>query len=156
MRFVKNIVIHCSAGYGTVESVKAFWKNKLGWKDVGYHFYIDEDGTVHQLATLDKVTNGVLGQNASSVHISYKGGVNRKDYSKAEDSRTEAQKCAIVNTINKVIAELKATQSTKDIKILGHRDFSPDSNGNGVIEKWERIKECPSYDAIPEYKSIKR
>ena len=35
--------------------------------------------------------------------------------------------------------------------ILGHRDFSNDKDGSGVIESWERIKECPCFDAIPEY-----
>lgn len=155
MRRIDHIVIHCSAGYGSVESIKAYWKNKLGWKEVGYHYFIDEDGTVHNLAPLSTVTNGVAGHNANSVHISYKGGVNRANYNKAEDTRTEAQKCAIVNIINKVLKELLPFQSTAKIKIVGHRDFSPDKNGNGVIESWERIKECPSFNAIPEYADIK-
>jgi len=154
MRKIKYIVIHCSAGYGTVESIKKFWKEKLKWKQVGYHYFIDEDGTTHNLATHDIITNGVKGFNTNAIHISYQGGVERSNVNKAKDSRTEAQKTAIIDTIKKVLVELKKTQTISEIKILGHRDFSVDKNKNGIIESWERIKECPSFDAIPEYKNI--
>jgi N-acetylmuramoyl-L-alanine amidase len=30
--------------------------------------------------------------------------------------------------------------------ILGHRDLSPDKNGDGVIERSEWVKHCPSFD----------
>ena len=30
--------------------------------------------------------------------------------------------------------------------ILGHRDFSPDRNGNGHVEPFEWLKECPGFD----------
>lgn len=154
MRLVKYIVIHCSAGFGSVDAIKSYWKNTLKWKQVGYHRFIDEDGTVHKLANIDTVTNGVAGYNANSVHISYKGGVERTNVNKAKDTRTSEQRKAIVSTINEVLDELSKYQDVSKIKILGHRDFSPDKNGNGVIESWERIKECPSYDAIPEYAHI--
>lgn len=154
MRNIKYIVIHCSAGFGTLESVKKFWKSK-GWQNVGYHFYIDSDGTVHKLANLTQITNGVLGYNTNSVHISYQGGVDKNNVSKAMDTRTVAQKQAIEKVITTILTELKETfkMDLSKIKILGHRDFSPDKNGSGVIESWERIKECPSFDAIPEYRN---
>jgi hypothetical protein len=37
---------------------------------------------------------------------------------------------------------------TKDLGIVGHFDYSKDGNNNGTIEKWERVKECPSFDVI--------
>ena len=37
---INNIVIHCSAGFGNVESIQNFWKNNLKWKSKGYHFVI--------------------------------------------------------------------------------------------------------------------
>lgn len=153
-RFIKAIVIHCSAGFGSLESVQNFWKKSLGWKAPGYHYFIDEDGTIHQLAPITDVTNGVAGHNSSIVNISYKGGVDRKNVNKAVDTRTTEQKCAIKHCINEVLDELSKTQDVSKIEIKGHRDFSPDKNGNGIIEAWERIKECPSFDAIPEYKHM--
>ena len=32
-------------------------------------------------------------------------------------------------------------------RLCGHRDLSPDLNGNGEIEPEEWIKECPCFDA---------
>lgn len=155
MRNIKYIVIHCSAGFGNLESVKKHWKEVLGWKTVGYHYFITEDGTVTQLADINTITNGVKGFNSQSVHISYQGGVQKTNLSKAQDTRTDAQKKSIINTIQLVLKQLRANkQDTSKVIILGHRDFSPDKNGNGVVDSWERIKECPSFDAIPEYKHL--
>lgn len=154
MRKITHIAIHCSAGFGDLKSIKAFWKSK-GWKSPGYHFFIETDGTIHKLSSLKLETNGVLGFNKSLINISYQGGVDRKNVNKAIDTRTVQQKCAILHCINEVLDELTAEgQDVSKIKIQGHRDFSPDKNGNGVIESWERIKECPSFDAIPEYKDV--
>lgn len=150
MRLIKHIVIHCSAGFGNPESVKAFWK-RLGWENVGYHFFITTDGTIHKFAGLNAITNGVAGYNKHAVHIAYQGGVDKNDVRRAMDTRTFAQKRSLEAIIVGVLDELAKHQNTRDIKILGHRDLSPDQNKNGIIESWERIKECPSFDAIPEY-----
>ena len=153
MRHIKFIVIHCTAGHGDLASVKRFWKDTLKWKTGGYHKFVDYDGSVTDLYGLETVTNGVKGFNNHSVNIAYRGGINRSS-GKAEDTRTELQKAGILNAINAILTELKKTQSVAGIKIQGHRDFSPDKNGNGVIESWERIKECPCFDAEKEYKWV--
>lgn len=154
MRSIKNIVIHCTAGHGNLESIQRFWRDVRKWKSPGYHYFIDYDGTVTRLAPLHSVTNGVAGHNSNSIHIAYRGGVSKTNVNKAEDTRTQEQKEAIIKTIQEVLFHLKHTQSISNVAILGHRDFSPDKNGNGVIDSWERIKECPSFDAIPEYKHL--
>ncbi|MCO5229606.1 MAG: N-acetylmuramoyl-L-alanine amidase [Chitinophagales bacterium] len=156
MRLIKGITIHCTAGYGDVESIKEFWKKKLGWKVVGYHFFIYEDGRVVQLAPLSTVTNGVKGYNSDRVHIAYQGGVEKGNVKKAKDTRTIAQKLAIESTIENVIRELHEHQDVSKLEIKGHRDFSPDQNKNGIIDPWERIKECPSFDALSEYRALLR
>ena len=33
-------------------------------------------------------------------------------------------------------------------KVMGHREFSPDKNGDGEIEPQEWIKACPSFDVL--------
>lgn len=153
MRFIETIFIHCTAGFGDVGAIRKHWKS-MGWKSDGYHFFIYEDGTVVKLNGLDKVTNGVANHNSKSVHISYQGGVEKKNVTKAMDTRTEAQKAAILDTIFLVIEELKLTQKVSGLQIKGHRDISPDKNLNGKVDSWERIKECPSFDAISEYSWI--
>ena len=130
MRKVKYIAVHCTAGSqkATVNDLLAEFKRK-GWKAPGYHYVITADGKIHQLLDTEKVSNGVKGYNSVSVNIAYTGGMD------GVDNRTDEQKYP-------------------DAVIQGHRDFSPDLNGNGKIEKSEWIKMCPSFDAKTEYKGI--
>jgi len=150
---VKTIVIHCTAGFGSIESIKRFWKNTLGWKSVGYHRVVDVDGKIHDLAGLSTITNGVRGYNSSSIHIAYIGGVDKDNVHKAEDTRTDKQKLMIDHCISTALLWLEKNGVNIDnILVCGHRDFSTDQNKNGVIESWERIKECPSFDALHEHR----
>lgn len=150
-RIIKWLVVHCTAGWQnetTAEVIKGFRAN--GWKNNGYHFLISADGTVENITNIDNIANGVAGHNANSIHISYKGGI-KKENGKlvAVDNRTPQQRAALV----KVLTELK--QAHPEAKIKGHRDFSPDKDKDGVIEPFEYIKQCPCFDAIPEYSFIK-
>ncbi|WP_143960234.1 N-acetylmuramoyl-L-alanine amidase [Litoribacter populi] len=158
MRQIDNIFIHCTAGFGDVAAIRRWWRTPKpqgpGWKNDGYHFFIYTDGTIEPLMPIDRVSNGVQGFNSNSIHIAYQGGVDRKNVNKAVDTRTDEQKASILYVINEVMEVLKKHQSIEHIKIAGHRDASPDKNGNGVIDPWERIKDCPSFCAIPEYKWI--
>lgn len=162
---IKFCTLHCSAGYGNISSMEKFWKEKLGWKGKGYNIIIDLLGQKWYLGdegyTLDKskanfeiITNGVKGFNSQSVHISYIGGVKKDNYKIAEDTRTTVQKIAIESAIYDVLGWLDKNGkdiTDDDLQILGHRDFSKDKDGSGVIEPWERIKECPSFSAIDKY-----
>lgn len=147
---VKNIVIHCSAGFGDKKSILAFWKT-LGWKSVGYHRLIDLNGIVHELADFSAITNGVKGFNDSTIHICYIGGVEKVgNVFKGKDTRNDAQNKGIDYAIQEAIKWLKLNGKdvTKDLGVVGHFDFSKDGNNNGTIESWERVKECPSFNVI--------
>lgn len=155
---IKFIAIHCSAGFGKRASIEAFWKSK-GWRSPGYHRLIYTDGTIHKLLPFAATSNGVLGFNNETINICYIGGVEnsgtlRSPNWKAKDTRTEAQKTAIKTCINEAQHWLKQNKNTNKIIVQGHRDFSPDLNKNGIIESWERIKECPSFDAKKEYQTL--
>ena len=41
-----------------------------------------------------------------------------------------------------------------DCRVCGHRDLSPDKNGNGEIEPEEWMKACPCFDAEEEFKEL--
>ena len=151
---IKNIFIHCTAGYGTIESIKKFWKT-LGWNSPGYHLIVDLDGVIHQIQPFNLYSNGVKGFNTNSINISYIGGVEKNNVNKALDSRTPEQKQALIKAIQTAIKWVEDNGGSRSkLSIKGHRDLSPDKNGNGKIDSWERIKECPSFDAIPEYKYL--
>lgn len=143
MRKIKYIAVHCTAGSqkSTVNDLLAEFKRK-GWKAPGYHYVITADGKIHQLLDTEKVSNGVKGYNSVTVNIAYTGGMD------GVDNRTDEQKKYLI-----VLLKL-LRKRYPDAVIQGHRDFSPDLNGNGKIEKNEWIKMCPSFDAKTEYKGI--
>lgn len=128
MRNIKYIVVHCTATspFTTVESIQRHWRDVQGWKSPGYHYLIKHDGTIVQLATEDKVTNGVAGYNPASIHISYIGGVTADN--KPYDTRTPAQQMAML----KLLLDVQRRYPAAEIK--GHRDFP------------NVAKACPSFD----------
>lgn len=155
-RRIDYIAVHCTASREgqamTVEQIRAGHKAQ-GWSDIGYHYVVTLDGRVHLGRDVDVAGAHVSGYNAHSIGISYVGGLEndpRKPYNqlKAKDTRTEAQKNALLN----LLVDLRKLYPKA--KIQGHRDFSPDRNGNGTIEPNEWIKACPSFDAKTEYRMI--
>ena len=147
MRKIERIFVHCTASSQAwgVGELSAEFKRK-GWKNPGYHYVVTSDGRIHQMLDDSKVSNGVKGYNSTSVNVAYVGGIDAKG--KAVDNRTAAQKKALVDLL-KILRK-----RYPKAKILGHRDISPDQKGNGRVDQWERIKECPCFDAITEYKDI--
>ena len=60
------------------------------------------------------------------------------------DTRTLRQKEAM----HRLIANL--LQSYPEARVVGHRDLSPDKNYNGIVDPWERTKECPCFEVKAE------
>lgn len=147
MRAINEIIIHCSATpEGRDVSVADIrqWHLQRGFNDIGYHYVVYRDGSVHIGRALRLVGAHCLGHNAHSIGICYIGGVDARTL-KPKDTRTPEQKVAL----RKLIDELR-TRFPK-ARVLGHRDTSPDKNGNGKIERWEWLKDCPCFDAVKEY-----
>ena len=119
----------------------------------GYNYVIPENGEIQRGRKIGRITAGATGYNKGYVHICYIGGYDKNN--KIKDTRTKAQKHAL-NILIESIIEGKVSHKLPNvifnIKVIkGHRDLSPDINNNGKIDKFERIKSCPCYDAIPEY-----
>lgn len=134
------IVIHCTAGPSnqSIEAIKNYWKNTLGWKGVGYHVIIKANGEAVYLAPPTAIVNGVKGYNSRAYHICYIGG-------NTGDTRTDAQKKTIIEEVK------KARELYPHAEIVKHRDLSPDLDGDGVIEPFEWVKLCPQFNATEEY-----
>lgn len=149
MKDIKYLVVHCTATKEgkpyTIEQVRQ-WHLDKGWSDIGYHYLIDLDGCVHKGRPDIKQGAHVRGYNKNSLGIVYVGGLDSNG--KAKDTRTEAQKHALECILNDL-----STLHPQAV-IQGHRDFSPDTNKNGVVDSFERIKECPCFDAKIEYNHI--
>lgn len=154
MRRITRIFVHATASWQdttTVDSLKAEFKAK-GWKNPGYHWVIFPSGRIVKLLDEEKVANGVKDYNSNSIHVAWVGGIKYNDNKKvmSYDNRTLSQKAALYDLLTKL--KLKY----KNAMIMGHRDISPDLNHNGIVDPWERIKECPCFDAMVEYMDINK
>lgn len=148
MRNIKYLVVHCTASQpeAEVKPIIDYWKNVKKWNTVGYHFLIDNTGKVNDLLSVGIASNGVAGHNSESINICYIGGIDRKG--KPADTRSKEQKEALITLLTRLKADYPKA------KIVGHRDLSPDLNGDGIIQVSEWLKMCPSFDAITEYKHL--
>lgn len=140
-RFIDKIIIHCSASKEgqnlTVEQIDKMHR-KRGFAGIGYHFVIYLDGSIHDGRDISKVGAHTTGYNTGSIGICYVGGLDKNG--KIKDTRTYQQK----NSLYKLVRELMKIYPIKEVK--GHRDYSPDTNGDGVISKYEWIKGCPCFE----------
>ena len=147
MRTIKYIAVHCTAGNQkqTIEALRAEFKRK-GWKNPGYHYVVKPDGGIVQMHPDERASNGVQGYNSVTINVAYIGGIDAQG--NGTDNRTEAQKKSLASLLK--ILKKKYPEAV----IQGHRDFSPDLNKNGQIEKNEWIKLCPCFNAKEEYANL--
>ena len=149
MRDITKAIIHCSATKEgvdlDVEDIRKMHK-KRGWSDIGYHFLIKLDGTIEKGRPISIMGAHVRGHNKDSVGIVYIGGLDEKG--KAKDTRTTAQQSSLLSLLNSIAMIFPI----KEIK--GHRDYSKDLDGDGVVESHEWMKQCPCFDAQDEYKFL--
>lgn len=150
MRKINKVIIHCSAtpegrDY-TVADIDR-WHRERGFNEIGYHYVVYRDGSVHAGRDVAKIGAHCKGQNADSIGICYIGGMTA-DNKQAKDTRTDAQKRALRVLIAKLVKEYPIKE------ILGHRDTSPDTDGDGIVEPHEWTKMCPCFDAREEYKDL--
>lgn len=141
MREINLIVVHCSA----TRADRDFTENDLevchrhrGFNGAGYHFYIRKNGDIKNTRPLEKPGAHALGYNAHSIGICYEGGLDVR-YRPA-DTRTEWQKHSLRVLIRTLLMDYPGC------RVCGHRDLSPDRNGDGRISPEEWVKECPCFE----------
>lgn len=149
MRSIKYIVIHCTAtkaGAHVDLNMVDRWHRNRGWSGIGYHYLIELSGKISVGRPEIKQGAHVKGFNKQSIGVVYVGGLDKNNAPK--DTRTPGQKSALIY----LLRQLKCKYP--NAKILGHRDFSPDKNKNGIIEPFEWLKHCPCFDVKNEYKNL--
>lgn len=138
---IKRIFIHCTAtreGQDVDVPTIRGWHKAQGWSDIGYHFVIRLDGTIERGRDESKVGSHAKGYNTGSIALVYVGGLDKQG--KAKDTRTPAQIEAMVTLVRAL------TAAYPNAEVLGHRDISPDTDGDGVVEPHEWLKSCPCFD----------
>ena len=135
MRSIDKIIVQCSATregqHVTVQQIRQ-WHLQRNFADIGYHYVIYLDGTVHKGRPLEKAGAHCKGHNAHSIGICYVGGLDRQG--RPKDTRTTAQKAALLS----LIRELR--QRFPRATVHGHREFAN--------------KACPCFDAKKEYSQV--
>lgn len=112
-----------------------------GWSDNGYNEVMRRSGALELGRGLDAVGAHVAGYNSIAFGLSMVGGINAAG--KPEHNATDAQMTNLERRLRELVVRYP------EAKIGGHRDFSPDRNGNGIIEPGEWLKACPCFDVIP-------
>ena len=150
MRKITLIIVHCSANKAGSKLRMADidrYHRTLGWTGCGYHYVIPIDGTIEPARPEDITGAHCRSHNSHSIGICYIGGL-ASDNRTPKDTRTTEQKVALLSLIKFLKGKFP------NAAVIGHRDTSPDTNSNGIIEPSEWLKACPSFDAKKEYATL--
>lgn len=152
-RPINLIVLHCSATRNgdplfspgqtpiqfldAVHKAKGFLRGKIASSrfnptlgHIGYHYVIYTNGAIVAGRAEEEIGAHVKGHNSDSLGVCLIG----------TDRYTAAQWSALTG----VLAAL--TKRYPRARVVGHRDLSPDLNGDGTIQPREWLKTCPGFD----------
>ncbi len=146
-RPVDLIVIHCSASpngaHVTSEQIDAWHQarglhrdpaqigfNEPKLKHIGYHYVIGVQGVCRMGRAEREIGAHVFGFNRKSIGICMVG----------TDRYTRSQWDTLKGLVTGVL------QRHPGARVAGHRDLSPDVNGDGLVQRWEWLKTCPGFD----------
>ncbi|ACO74149.1 putative N-acetylmuramoyl-L-alanine amidase [Laribacter hongkongensis HLHK9] len=118
---------HASRGFHRSEAARRAFNPALA--AIGYHFVIDCDGTLDSGRAEDETGAHAAGHNARSLGICLAG----------TGRFTPAQ----WQSLSTLVRSLRARHPAA--RLCGHRDLSPDRNGDGVVSPAEWTKTCPGF-----------
>jgi N-acetyl-anhydromuramyl-L-alanine amidase AmpD len=140
MRAINEIIVHCTAtqpkwmdGHSTrekVAEVRQWHMRDRGWKDIGYHFLIDRDGTLAEGRPLDQVGAHTQGHNTGTIGVSLFGGFGSSATDKFFENFTPEQDKAL----RALIAKLCDTYKIK--KVSGHNEYASKACPGFAVTKW--------------------
>lgn len=147
-RAINRLIIHCAA---TPEGKDFSSENVSNWHEarkfsyyidpksgkrmyVGYHYLIHLDGSIEECRPESVRGCHVSGYNANSIGICYIGGVAADGKNTPKDTRTQAQKEALILMLKRLKAKYPGAS------IHGHNEFA--------------AKACPCFNVKTEYKNI--
>ena len=133
MRKLDRIILHCTATpegrHVDVDTIRV-WHKARGWSDVGYHFFIYIDGSVHAGRAVEKTGAHVSGHNATTIGVVYVGGTDAAG--KAKDTMNAAQETAFVNLVKHL------RDQYGPLTLHGHNEYA--------------AKACPSFIVKDKFK----
>jgi N-acetylmuramoyl-L-alanine amidase len=123
VRKITALVVHCSdsdvKAHDSIEVIRKWHVEERGFSDIGYHWVITKDGTVHSGRPEEQVGAHVAGHNAGTLGICLCG---RREFTKEQFSSLE-----------KLCFGLVRKYGLEKSDIVGHRELDPK-------------KTCPNFD----------
>jgi len=143
---IKELIIHCAAtpngAWFTANDIDQ-WHAERGFnrarqfisadaplESIGYHYVININGISTIGRLLDETGAHALNHNTSGIGLCLIG----------TDKFTLAQWMRLKELIEALEKKFPG------IHIKGHRDLSPDKNGDGRIDRHDWLKTCPGFD----------
>lgn len=154
MRPINLIVVHCTAtlnGRWTTTADIDGWHKTRGFRrdpaarrrcspdlaHIGYHHVIYTNGAIANGRGYDEIGAHTSGHNKASLGIAMVG-MDRFSVAQWESLRGLIR--ALTEQQGKYFARYP------NARVVGHRDLSPDIDGDGVVEPQEWLKTCPGFD----------
>jgi len=129
MRPVNEIIIHCTA------TRPGWWKDKTAaektaelkrwhvedrkWRNIGYHYTIDRDGTITEGRSMEENGAHTKGRNKNTCGIALFGGFGSTSNDRFSENFTPEQ----MASLQQLIADLMNTYPIN--KISGHNQYAP-------------------------------
>ncbi|MBO4600131.1 MAG: N-acetylmuramoyl-L-alanine amidase [Bacteroidales bacterium] len=127
MREIDDIIIHCTATrknrHHTVADIRR-WHLQRGFDDIGYHYIIYLDGSVHVGRPIEIEGAHAYGHNQHSIGICYVGGLDRRGRPANTLNRAQERSLAMLVKVLKSIFPQAG--------VHGHNEYSE--------------KECPCFN----------
>ena len=138
------IVVHCTASRHDelcgAKELDAIHKG-FGWDGIGYHYVIRRGGLIELGRELMEEGAHSYGFNRRSVGLVLEGGLDENgepyEYGEGYDRGQWQSLKILLNVLSRIFTEAQ---------IVGHRDLSPDVDGDGIIERHEWLKSCPCFN----------
>ena len=155
MRALNEIIIHCSAtradwmrGAKTsakVAEIKLWHTRDRGWRDIGYHYLIDRDGTVATGRALDKIGAHVQGRNTGTIGVCLIGGHGSAETDQFAKHFTPGQE----RSLRKLIGDLRSAYPTI-ARVTGHNQFAAKACPGFNVPKWYggQVNEAPKTEQV--------
>lgn len=140
---VREIVVHCSAtrpswlagksAKAKAAEIRRWHMQDRGWRDIGYHWVIDRDGTIVAGRAENVVGSHVLDRNIGTIGVCLVGGHGSSENDRFEDNFTTEQRRALLG----LIADISTRTPVN--RVSGHNEFAP--------------KACPGFN-VPNFMKV--
>ena len=140
---ITHITVHCSAtrpGQNlSAKDIDRMHKQK-GYRGIGYHYVIRLDGSVQKGRDDSRQGAHVKGHNKGNIGICLVGGLDAAG--KAKNTYSEEQ----MHALFALLLDLCEKYEVDFGLVCGHRDWYGDTNGDGKVDKYDWLKECPCFN----------